>query len=104
VEFRKGAEVACDFFGESVGFFRLSTAAAVALAGMVQRYIERGRCEEEYEEALRGVLLWDQTLAFGFEEVTDLPWIEIDFPEDVHRAQADIVPRLWPTPSARIEP
>ena len=31
---------------------------------------------------------------FGFEDITGLPWIEIDFPEDLRRAREDIVPRL----------
>ena len=31
---------------------------------------------------------------FGFEDVTGLPWIEIDFPEDVERAESDILPKL----------
>jgi choline kinase len=95
VEFRKGAAVSCDFFGESVGFFKLSPPAAVALGAAAQRYVDQGRCEEEYEEALRDVLLDDDNrLSFGFEDVTDLPWVEIDFPEDVRRAEADILSRL----------
>jgi choline kinase len=30
-------------------------------------------------------LLADPT-SFGYEDVTDIPWIEIDFPEDIQRA------------------
>ena len=45
------------------------------------------------EDALRAVL---RTAAppFGFEDVTGLPWIEIDFPEDVKRAETEVLPRL----------
>jgi choline kinase len=96
VEFRKRAEVPCDFFGESVGFFKLSASAARALATAAQRCVEQGRRGEEYEEALREILLQDRSLHFGFEEVSDLPWIEIDFPGDVQRAEAEIFPSLRP--------
>jgi choline kinase len=96
VEFRKRAEVPCDFFGESVGFFKLSAPAARALGAAAQCYVQQGRRGEEYEEALREVLLQDGSLHFGFEDVTDLPWIEIDFPDDVRRAEAEILPSLLP--------
>ena len=33
------------------------------------------------------------TVSFGYEDVTGLPWIEIDFAEDVARAHA-LVPLL----------
>jgi len=36
---------------------------------------------------------------FGYEDVSGLPWIEIDFPEDVERAGAEILPSIrrdWP--------
>ena len=31
---------------------------------------------------------------FGFEDVTGLPWIEIDFPEDVVRARDEVLPAI----------
>ncbi|HIM45156.1 MAG TPA: phosphocholine cytidylyltransferase family protein, partial [Alphaproteobacteria bacterium] len=31
---------------------------------------------------------------FGFEDITGLPWIEIDFAEDMARAENEILPRL----------
>ncbi|MCP4365012.1 MAG: hypothetical protein GY800_06890, partial [Planctomycetes bacterium] len=45
----------------------------------------------EYEEAI------DRCLAqsdMGVESVDGLPWIEIDFAEDVQRAEREILPRL----------
>jgi len=32
--------------------------------------------------------------AFQACDVSDLPWTEIDFPEDLERARAEILPRL----------
>jgi len=31
---------------------------------------------------------------FGFEDISGLPWIEIDFPEDAQRAEAAVLPNL----------
>jgi hypothetical protein len=49
-----------------------------------------------YEKPMRDVIL--ATSAFGFEDVTDLPWIEIEFPEDVRSARSEILPRLMELP------
>lgn len=93
VEFRKQVQVDYDYCGESVGFFRFSPAMAQKLINAVERYISGGCLDEPHEEAIRDILLAEPQ-AFGFEEVTGLPWIEIDFPEDVIRARNEILPRL----------
>jgi choline kinase len=31
---------------------------------------------------------------FGFEDVTSLPWTEIDFPEDISRARDEVLPQI----------
>lgn len=95
VEFRK--EVApglvFDAVGESVGFFKFSAPMARALATRVEAYEEDGRHDAPHEEAIRDLLV-ERPAAFGVEDVTGLPWIEIDFAEDVRRAEADVLPRL----------
>jgi choline kinase len=95
VEFRKtlAPDLACDIIGESVGFFRFAPAMAARLAHQTQRYLDDGRRDEPYEEALRDLLL-EMPAEFGCEDVTGLPWLEIDFPDDVARARRDILPRL----------
>ena len=57
------------------------------------RRTEAGRVNEEHEEPLRDVLLADPK-RFGYEDITGLPWTEIDFQEDVERACEDILPNL----------
>jgi choline kinase len=96
VEFRKllDANLSFDFQGESVGFFRFGEAAARRIADQAQDYLRRGLRDEPYEEVLRDVLLEDGDLRFGFEDVTGLPWLEIDFPQDVERARQEILPRI----------
>ena len=94
VDFRKIVDTPHDFHGESVGFFKLSEAAARDLAAAADRYVAAGRSDEPYEEALRDVLLMDAADVAGYEDVTGVPWIEIDFPQDVVRARDEILPRL----------
>jgi choline kinase len=93
VDFRKRPEHAHDWHGESVGFFKFSPPLASALADVCEGYVARGQTDLEYEEAIRDLML-AQPDRFTYVDVTDLPWTEIDFPEDVHKARAIILPAL----------
>jgi choline kinase len=95
VEFRKrlAADLVYDFAGESVGFFRLGESAARALSERCGAYVTGGRIDEPYEEAIRDLLL-ESPGRFRFEDITGLPWLEIDFPDDVRRAEQEVLPRL----------
>ena len=95
VEFRKrlAPDLVYDFAGESVGFFRLGENVARALAARCAAYVAANRLDEPYEEAIRDLLL-ESPGRFRFEDITGLPWLEIDFPDDVRRAEAEILPRL----------
>ena len=57
-------------------------------------YLGQGRRHEPYEEAIRDALLTSPRRTFAFEDITGLPWIEIDFAADVDRAEAVILPRI----------
>ncbi len=93
VDFRKKPTEAYDFFGESVGFFRFTPATAAELADRADTYVTTGRRTMEYEEPIRDMLMQSTPDRFGFEDVTGLPWTEIDFPEDVAKA-ATLLPDL----------
>lgn len=95
VEFRKRVDpdLAYDFAGESVGFFRLAAETARRVARRAGAYVSSGRTAEPYEEVLREEIL-EGPDRFHWVDVTGLPWIEIDFPEDLRRAEREIVPRL----------
>ncbi len=95
VEFRKQVAegVRYDIIGESVGFFRFGPDCAARIAAECARYESDGLGDAPHEEALRDVLL-RQPGDFGFEDVSGLPWIEIDFPEDVIRARDEILPAI----------
>jgi choline kinase len=95
VEFRKqlASGLPYDLLGESVGFFRFGGACAASIAEECALFDTEGLDDAPHEEALRNVLLADPG-SFGFEDVTGLPWIEIDFPEDVVRASNEILPAI----------
>ncbi len=95
VEFRKqpAPDLAWELAGESVGFFRFEPRMAARLARRTEQYVSGGRRGEPYEEAIRDLLLAAPD-EFGFEDITGLPWIEIDFPGDLARARESILPRI----------
>ena len=82
-----------DLCGESVGFFKLTAAMARRLAGTVAGYLARGARDAFYEDAIRDLMLAEPE-AFGFEEVSDVPWIEIDFQEDIRRAEREVMAHI----------
>ncbi|MGH8658634.1 MAG: NTP transferase domain-containing protein [Gammaproteobacteria bacterium] len=94
VEFRKqlAGDLGYDFIGESVGFFRFSGPIAARLAERSVCYFDAGEHDAHYEEAIRDLLLADPA-QFGYEDISGLPWIEIDFREDIDRAK-EIINRL----------
>ena len=95
VEFRKRLEpgLKFDHLGESIGFFRFGPGAARDIAAECARFDAEGLGDAPHEEVLRNLLL-KQPGDFAYEDVTGLPWIEIDFPEDVVRARDEILPAI----------
>ena len=77
--------------GEAVGILRLSADAAEVLRGILEEFIETGKDSLEYEDALRELAA---EVPIGVVEVGDLPWIEIDFEEDLARAREQILPEV----------
>ena len=95
VEFRKAVRNEdYDSVGEWVGFIRLSPEFAMALASQVDTYVGNGRVAEPYEEAVRDLLLTELGDTVGAVDIAGKAWIEIDFPEDLERAETEILPRI----------
>jgi choline kinase len=88
VDFRKRPQIAHEWYGESVGFFRFAPDTAAELAARVKEYVVSGRTQLEYEEPIRDMILASHSDRFGFEDISGLPWTEIDFPDDVVKANA----------------
>lgn len=80
-----------DLVGEGVGFLRVARGAVPWLLRSVERRVNQGLLDMEYEDALEDFF---REVPVGVEKIGGLPWIEIDFPEDLERAEQDILPRL----------
>lgn len=80
-----------DLAGEGVGFLKVSRRDAGALVESLEAHVGRGALDMEYEDALAGFFA---AVPVGYERIGGLPWIEIDFPEDVARAEREILPKL----------
>ena len=94
IEFRKWLTADSDFCGESVGLFKFSAEIATKIMLQADLSLRQGRRHEPYEETIRDVLLTSPRGKFAFEDITGLPWIEIDFAEDVERAKTEIIPQI----------
>ncbi|WP_428377430.1 NTP transferase domain-containing protein [Lichenicoccus sp.] len=94
VDFAKRPDVTHDWHGESVGFFRFAPRLAVQVATAARALVAAGGDMTEYEASIRGLIRADEDgTVFGFEDVTGLPWTEIDVMDDVEKAQA-LLPSL----------
>lgn len=95
IELRKkvAPDLKYDLIGESVGFFRFNERGARRIAAIVGDYVGSGRSNQPHEEAIRD-LLRESNHAFEVTDITGTPWIEIDFPVDVERAEREILPHL----------
>ena len=91
VDFRKNWTGQADLVGESVGFFKIAAADLPLVEAETNRRVSEGQRQESYDEVLRALVLAGR---FGYEDITGLPWTEIDFPQDIARATHDILPLI----------
>ena len=82
---------AWDTVGEGVGFFKCGAAAGPEFVLAMEHVIASGDGLNEYEDALHILL---QRVHVGCVDVTGLPWTEIDFAEDLRRAEDEVLPRV----------
>lgn len=95
VEFRKAiGDIKADVMGEWPGFLKLSPRAARALVATMEAFVAGPGADKPMEEAIREIMLNGKGGEFGWEDVTGLPWIEIDFPGDVGRARDTVLPQI----------
>jgi choline kinase len=80
-----------DFAGEGIGFLRVRHADTPRIVSSLRGYIDRGSWDMEYEDAL---LQYFQDVRVGYERIGGLPWTEIDFIEDIRKAELEVSPRL----------
>ena len=87
----RGGAPGYELSGESVGFLKLSGEAARLLADLLERRLAAGDTGIEHEEVYPELLA---LVEVGYERIDGLPWTEIDFPEDVARAEREVLPRI----------
>lgn len=80
----RGRRGSYDLAGETVGFQRLGAGGAAVLRRLLEEAVGEGRDDVEHEALYPAMM---REVFVGFETTTGLPWLEIDFPEDVERAR-----------------
>jgi choline kinase len=94
VDFGKGVEGQFDAVGEWPGFLKMSAHVAARVADEAEAFVAADQLDVAYEDAMRAVLKSEPPGAFGFVDISDVPWIEIDFQSDLDRAKDIIMPRI----------
>jgi choline kinase len=90
-EFVKKWQGQADCIGESIGFFKVDVADLPRLIAETKaRFTGPGR-KDSYDDILR-VLVKER--CFSAEDVTGVPWTEIDFPSDLEYANRIVLPAL----------
>jgi choline kinase len=72
-----------DLRGETVGFAKVGEDGARAMKKHLEAEVGAGRLDQEYEAAMDKAFA---DVAFGYERIDEFPWTEIDFEEDVAKA------------------
>ena len=80
-----------DVVGEGVGFFKCGRAHAAEYAGCLEASIAETGGVNEYEDALHALVA---RVPVAWVDVTGLPWTEVDFAEDLIRAESVVLPGI----------
>ena len=91
VEFLKKWQGTSDVVGESVGFFKIDPIDIPLLEEETLKRCTGERRRESYDEIIRAMVLAGR---FGYEDVTGIPWTEIDYPKDVDWAWQSVYPAI----------
>ena len=90
VDFGKKVYEPHDMVGEWPGFLTMAPEIARRVADRADELSQGDMPGFVYEDAFCDVMKASEPGTFGFEDVTGIPWIEIDFPEDRERAATEI--------------
>jgi choline kinase len=90
-DFRKMWTGEADSVGESIGFFKVDPADLPRLIEETRRRLPGAGRADSYDDVLRVLVMEGR---FGAEDVTSLPWTEVDFPSDAERAERDVLPAI----------
>jgi len=88
---KKVVPPAWDRVGEGIGFCKCGPDAGRELVGLLEQVIHESQGTCEYEDALHLLVSRHPVEAMA---VTGLPWTEVDFAEDLHRARSEVFPAI----------
>ncbi|MBT6885111.1 MAG: phosphocholine cytidylyltransferase family protein [Rhodospirillaceae bacterium] len=94
VDFGKQLTREHDAVGEWPGFMKMSAEIAGKIADRADEIISNNEIYGAYERAMCDVLLAEPVGTFGHEDITGTPWIEIDYPEDLDKAETKVIPKI----------
>jgi choline kinase len=81
----------CDLVGEAVGFFKCAARHGPLLRACMEEVLRDETRYHEYEDAID---LLSRRVRIGCVETGGLPWTEIDFVEDLRRAEVELLPEI----------
>ena len=81
-----------DFQGESVGFFKFSNKSSIKLLE-VAKIIMKSNKNAMYEDVIQQIIK-KKKVHIDFENITSLPWVEIDFKKDLILAEKKILKQM----------
>ena len=83
-----------DLIGEGVGFIKINREDARAMLAAIEPFVQKGELDMEYEDTWEAFF---RAVPVGCEKIGGQSWIEIDFPEDIVRAEREVLPKLQET-------
>ena len=94
VDFGKKLTRAYDTICEWPGFMKMSPEIAAMVADNADEIIASGEIEGAYERAMCAALYSEPMGTFGYEDITGVPWVEIDYESDLRKAATQVIPRI----------
>ena len=91
-DFGKNVNEDFDFQGESVGFFKFSKKSSLKLLNESKKIMKNNK-NALYEDAIQKIIK-EKKILMDFENITNLPWVEIDFKKDLILAIKKILKKI----------
>ena len=91
-DFGKNVNDDFDFQGESVGFFKFSKKSSIKLLNESKKIMKNNK-NAMYEDVIQKIIK-EKKILMNFENITNLPWIEIDFKKDLILAKKKILKKI----------
>ena len=91
-DFGKNVKEEFDIIGESIGFFKFSNLSSIKLLKYAKKVMKLDT-NNVYEDAI-SLIIKNKIFKIEYENVTNLPWTEIDFKSDLKFAKKKVLHRI----------